>query len=128
MVSVIRFTVLLFECTSSRRIYKSIDRILLLLECTDMDTLAEVLRLLQVMGKRSKFLSQRIPAKDQHLLAQRLTAIAQCWGGKLRPVKMAECLKRKPNVPALFPFQYTDSKARLLTVDTPKASLLEFFL
>lgn len=120
VVSVIRFTVLLFECTSSRRIYKSVDRILSLLESTDMDLLAEVLRLLQVMGKRSKFLSTRIPQKEQHALASRLTAIAQCWGGKLRSVKMADCLKREPKLPLLFPFTYTDSKQRSITVEQPK--------
>ncbi|CDH93242.1 HECT-type E3 ubiquitin transferase [Caenorhabditis elegans] len=119
-VAIVRFTVLLFECTSSRRIYKSVDRILALLESTDMDLLAEVLRLLQVMGKRSKFLSTRIPQKEQHALAQRLTAIAQCWGGKLRTVKMAECLKREPKLPMLFPFTYTDAKQRTIIVEQPK--------
>lgn len=87
-----------------------------------MDLLAEVLRLLQVMGKRSKFLSTRIPQKEQHALAQRLTAIAQCWGGKLRTVKMAECLKREPKLPMLFPFTYTDAKQRTIIVEQPKAS------
>lgn len=119
-ISVVRFTVLLFECTSSRRIYKSVDRILSLLESTDMDVLAEVLRLLQVMGKRSKFLSTRITQKEQQALASRLTAIAQCWGGKLRSVKMADCLKREPKLPVLFPFTYTDSKQRTITVEQPK--------
>lgn len=119
-VSIVRFTVLLFECTSSRRIYKSVDRILALLESTDMDLLAEVLRLLQVMGKRSKFLSTRIPQKEQHALAYRLTAIAQCWGGKLRTVKMAECLKREPKLPSLFPFTYTDAKQRTIVVEQPQ--------
>lgn len=118
-VSIVRFTVLLFECTSSRRIYKSVDRILALLESTDMDLLAEVLRLLQVMGKRSKFLSTRIPQKEQQALAFRLTAIAQCWGGKLRTVKMAECLKRDPKLPQLFPFQYIDAKQRTIIVEQP---------
>ncbi|PIC34687.1 hypothetical protein B9Z55_014266 [Caenorhabditis nigoni] len=119
-VAIIRFTVLLFECTSSRRIYKSVDRILALLESTDMDLLAEVLRLLQVMGKRSKFLSTRIPQKDQQSMANRLTAIAQCWGGKLRTVKMAECLKKDPKLPLLFPFSYTDSKQRTIVVEQPQ--------
>uniref|UniRef100_A0A1I7TFV2 HECT-type E3 ubiquitin transferase n=3 Tax=Caenorhabditis tropicalis TaxID=1561998 RepID=A0A1I7TFV2_9PELO len=119
-ISVIRFTVLLFECTSSRRIYKSVDRIMALLESTDMELLAEVLRLLQVMGKRSKFLSTRIPQKEQHALAHRLTAIAQCWGGKLRTVKMAECLKTEPKLPVLFPFTYIDSKQRTIVVEQPQ--------
>lgn len=119
-VSIVRFTVLLFECTSSRRIYKSVDRIMTLLESTDMDLLGEVLRLLQVMGKRSKFLSTRIPQKEQQALAHRLTAIAQSWSGKLRAVKMAECLKSDPKIPTLFPFTYTDSKQRTIVVEQPK--------
>lgn len=119
-VAIVRFTVLLFECTSSRRIYKSVDRIMALLESTNMDLLGEVLRLLQVMGKRSKFLSTRIPQKEQQALAYRLTAIAQSWGGKLRTVKMAECLKREPKIPTLFPFTYIDSKQRTIVVEQPK--------
>ena len=37
----------------------------------------EVLRLLQIMGKRSKFLTQRLKPEDQTELVQNLTAIAQ---------------------------------------------------
>ncbi|CAD6198666.1 unnamed protein product [Caenorhabditis auriculariae] len=118
-ISVLRFTVLLFESTSSRRVYRSMDRVLALLETQDMEMLADVLRLLQTMGKRSKYLNQRLCPSDQSTLVHSLTAIAQCWGGKLRSVKMAECVKENVNLPALFPFTYTDSFSRLISITKP---------
>ena len=47
------------------------------MDVSDLDVLIEVLRLLQIMGKRSKFLTQRLKPEDQTELVQNLTAIAQ---------------------------------------------------
>ena len=60
-------------------------RILALMDVSDLDVLIEVLRLLQIMGKRSKFLTQRLKPEDQTELVQNLTAIAQVsWERKYR--------------------------------------------
>ncbi|KAK6751843.1 hypothetical protein RB195_003334 [Necator americanus] len=111
-ISILRFTGLLFDCTSTRRIYASTDRIIRLTECTDMDLVSEVLRLLQTISKRSKFLTQRLCPEDQASLVMSLTAMAQCWGGKLRNLKMEDCVRSDVKLPPLFPFTFTDSKAK----------------
>lgn len=111
-ISILRFTGLLFDCTSTRRIYASTDRIIRLTECTDMDLIGEVLRLLQTISKRSKFLTQRLCPEDQASLVMSLTAMAQCWGGKLRNLKMEDCVRSDVKLPPLFPFTFTDSKAK----------------
>ncbi|KAK6054912.1 hypothetical protein COOONC_07583, partial [Cooperia oncophora] len=111
-ISILRFTGLLFDCTSTRRIYASTDRIIRLTECTDMDLVGEVLRLLQTISKRSKFLTQRLCPEDQASLVMSLTAMAQCWGGKLRNLKMEDCVHEDVKLPPLFPFTFTDSKAK----------------
>ncbi|EYC43749.1 hypothetical protein Y032_0481g2245 [Ancylostoma ceylanicum] len=111
-ISILRFTGLLFDCTSTRRIYASTDRIIRLTECTDMDLVSEVLRLLQTISKRSKFLTQRLCPEDQASLVMSLTAMAQCWGGKLRNLKMEDCVRTDVKLPPLFPFTFTDSKAK----------------
>ncbi|KAE9417746.1 hypothetical protein Angca_008412, partial [Angiostrongylus cantonensis] len=111
-ISILRFTGLLFDCTSTRRIYASTDRIIRLTECTDMDLVGEVLRLLQTISKRSKFLTQRLCPEDQSSLVMSLTAMAQCWGGKLRNLKMDDCVRADIKLPSLFPFTFTDSKAK----------------
>ncbi|KAJ1356705.1 hypothetical protein KIN20_014444 [Parelaphostrongylus tenuis] len=111
-ISILRFTGLLFDCTSTRRIYASTDRIIRLTECTDMDLVSEVLRLLQTISKRSKFLTQRLCPEDQSSLVMSLTAMAQCWGGKLRNLKMDDCVRGDIKLPSLFPFTFTDSKAK----------------
>ncbi|VDO32194.1 unnamed protein product [Haemonchus placei] len=111
-ISILRFTGLLFDCTSTRRIYASTDRIIRLTECTDMDLVGEVLRLLQTISKRSKFLTQRLCPEDQASLVMSLTAMAQCWGGKLRNLKMEDCVHSDVKLPPLFPFTFTDSKAK----------------
>ncbi|WKY07279.1 hypothetical protein Q1695_007038 [Nippostrongylus brasiliensis] len=111
-ISILRFTGLLFDCTSTRRIYASTDRIIRLTECTDMDLVGEVLRLLQTISKRSKFLTQRLCPEDQASLVMSLTAMAQCWGGKLRNLKMEDCVHSNVKLPPLFPFTFTDSKAK----------------
>ncbi|PIO65942.1 hypothetical protein TELCIR_12356, partial [Teladorsagia circumcincta] len=87
-------------------------RIIRLTECTDMDLVGEVLRLLQTISKRSKFLTQRLCPEDQASLVMSLTAMAQCWGGKLRNLKMEDCVHKDVKLPPLFPFTFTDSKAK----------------
>ncbi|PAV89438.1 hypothetical protein WR25_24388 [Diploscapter pachys] len=92
-------------------------RILALMDVSDLDVLIEVLRLLQIMGKRSKFLTQRLKPEDQTELVQNLTAIAQCWGGKLRSVKMADCIDEALAQQQLFPFHFIDNKGKSIQVD-----------
>ncbi|VDM69775.1 unnamed protein product [Strongylus vulgaris] len=77
-----------------------------------MDLVSEVLRLLQTISKRSKFLTQRLCPEDQASLVMSLTAMAQCWGGKLRNLKMEDCVRSDVKLPPLFPFTFTDSKAK----------------
>ncbi|XGW27129.1 hypothetical protein V3C99_007605 [Haemonchus contortus] len=132
-ISILRFTGLLFDCTSTRRIYASTDRIIRLTECTDMDLVGEVLRLLQTISKRSKFLTQRLCPEDQASLVMSLTAMAQCWGGKLRNLKMEDCVHSDVKLPPLFPFTFTDSKAKHTmvferhTVDQPLLKVVDEF-
>uniref|UniRef100_A0A158P6V3 HECT-type E3 ubiquitin transferase n=1 Tax=Angiostrongylus cantonensis TaxID=6313 RepID=A0A158P6V3_ANGCA len=126
-ISILRFTGLLFDCTSTRRIYASTDRIIRLTECTDMDLVGEVLRLLQTISKRSKFLTQRLCPEDQSSLVMSLTAMAQCWGGKLRNLKMDDCVRADIKLPSLFPFTFTDSKAKHSMVEQPLLKVVDEF-
>ena len=77
VVSILKFTALLFECTSTRRVYASMDRLLALLDTSDLTIVADVLRLLQTIGKRSKYLPTRLTPEEQQLLVDKLTTIAQ---------------------------------------------------
>ncbi|CAI4227768.1 unnamed protein product [Auanema sp. JU1783] len=109
-IAILRFTSLLFECSSTRRVYSSTERLITLLDCTDLDVVAEVLRLLQTISKRSKYLNQRLSPLDRNKLVQVLTAIAQSWGGKLRSIKMTDCISKEVKVPSLFPLACADNK------------------
>uniref|UniRef100_F1KQ87 Syntaxin-binding protein 5 n=1 Tax=Ascaris suum TaxID=6253 RepID=F1KQ87_ASCSU len=106
VAAVLSFTALLFENTFTRSIYNSVDRLMDLLDSGSMEVVVETLRLLQVISKRSRFISQHLSESQQKQLTMKLTAIVQCWSGKLRNSKMDECCTSEVWSPSLLPICY----------------------
>uniref|UniRef100_A0A914CM31 Uncharacterized protein n=1 Tax=Acrobeloides nanus TaxID=290746 RepID=A0A914CM31_9BILA len=92
LISVLRFTWLLFENSFTRSVYSSMDRLLHLLDCTKMSIVVQALRLLLIISKSSRYISQHMSHDDQQMLSMKLTAITECWNGKhLRNLEMKDC-------------------------------------
>ncbi|VDO17582.1 unnamed protein product [Brugia timori] len=106
VTSVLSFTAMLFENTFTRSVYSSTDRLLNLLDSGNVEIVVETLRLLLVISKRSRFLSQHLSDVQQKKLTVRLSAIAQCWNGKLRSMKMDECCTTNVRPSALLPIGF----------------------
>ncbi|KAL3125374.1 hypothetical protein niasHT_002102 [Heterodera trifolii] len=90
VLSVLRFTSLLFENTFSRSIYASMERLIKLLDCRKMWVLVQVLRLLMIISKSSRFISQHITQESRSKLYTKLMAILEAWNGRLRTVPINE--------------------------------------
>uniref|UniRef100_A0A915E7Q5 UBA domain-containing protein n=1 Tax=Ditylenchus dipsaci TaxID=166011 RepID=A0A915E7Q5_9BILA len=91
VISVLRFTSLLFENSFSRSVYSSMDHLLKLLDCRNMLIVVQTLRLLLVISKSSRYITQHVQHINKRLLYMKLTANTESWTGKLRNVKMSEC-------------------------------------
>lgn len=131
VTSVLSFTAMLFENTFTRSIYSSIDRLLCLLDSGNVEVVVETLRLLLVISKRSRFLSQHLNDIEQKKLIVRLSAIAQCWSGKLRTMKMDECCTVNVRPTALLPIGFqtdTNNIVRTVHLDKSFAAELEHLL
>jgi hypothetical protein len=91
-IVVLRFTALLFDNTFGRSMYNSAEvsddwmnyssifcfqHLLALLDSSTMRVVVEVLRLFYVIGKRTKYVSQKLSENDQKRLTGRLCAIAE---------------------------------------------------
>lgn len=122
VIAILRFTALLFENTSTRSVYASSDRLLSLLDCSNMDIVNEVLRLFLIISKRSHFLRNKLPVAQQITLVSKLTAIAQCWFKRLKSIKMCDVVKEDLQIPALFPFTFEDSNGKEFNIDKPDPS------
>lgn len=77
VLSVLRFTSLLFENTFSRSIYASMEWLLKLLDCRKMWVLVQALRLLMIISKSSRFISQHISPDTRAKLCTKLMAILE---------------------------------------------------
>ncbi|KHN86002.1 E3 ubiquitin-protein ligase HUWE1 [Toxocara canis] len=127
VAAVLSFTALLFENTFTRSIYSSADRLVSLLDSGNMEVVVETLRLLQVISKRSRFLSQHLSEFQQKQLTMKLTAIVQCWSGKLRNSKMDECCASEVWSTPLLPicYQVGNSTKIIRSVQLDKSLALE---
>ncbi|VDK86830.1 unnamed protein product, partial [Litomosoides sigmodontis] len=140
VTSVLSFTAMLFENTFTRSVYNSIDRLLSLLDSGNVEVVVETLRLLLVISKRSRFLSQHLSDIQQKKLTIRLYAIAQacflivvahCWNGKLRSMKMDECCTTNVRPSSLLPIGFqtdTNNVVRSIHLDKSFAVELEHLL
>uniref|UniRef100_A0A1I8EIK7 HECT-type E3 ubiquitin transferase n=1 Tax=Wuchereria bancrofti TaxID=6293 RepID=A0A1I8EIK7_WUCBA len=131
VTSVLSFTAMLFENTFTRSVYSSTDRLLNLLDSGNVEIVVETLRLLLVISKRSRFLSQHLSDVQQKKLTVRLSAIAQCWNGKLRSMKMDECCTTNVRPSALLPIGFqtdTNNLVRSVHLDKSFAAELEHLL
>jgi hypothetical protein len=77
--SVLRFSSLLFENTFSRSIFPSTDKVLRLLETTNLDVLLCVLRFLFVVSKHSDFLDRYSRKYDISPLRVYIKSIVEAW-------------------------------------------------
>ncbi|VDN03027.1 unnamed protein product [Thelazia callipaeda] len=116
VTSVLSFTALLFENTFTRAVYSSTDRLLKLLDSGNIEIVVEALRLFLVISKRSRFLSQHLSDVQQKNLTFRLSAIAQCWNGKLKSIKMDECCTTNIRPSALLPIGFQADTSILVRV------------
>ncbi|MCP9265605.1 E3 ubiquitin-protein ligase huwe1 [Dirofilaria immitis] len=117
VTSVLSFTAMLFENTFTRSVYSSTDRLLNLLDSGNVEVVVETLRLLLVISKRSRFLSQHLSDVQQKnslfdfpLLLSGFNLSYknnfQCWNGKLRNMKMDECCTTNVRPSALLPIGF----------------------
>ncbi|EJW85523.1 WWE domain-containing protein, partial [Wuchereria bancrofti] len=116
VTSVLSFTAMLFENTFTRSVYSSTDRLLNLLDSGNVEIVVETLRLLLVITEK---------------LTVRLSAIAQCWNGKLRSMKMDECCTTNVRPSALLPIGFqtdTNNLVRSVHLDKSFAAELEHLL
>lgn len=94
VVSILKFTSLLFENCFTRSVYSSMDvslqlsskrsqqtgafqRLMKLLESRKMHIVAHTLRLLLIVSKSSRFISQHVPQEQRNTLYTKLTAIIE---------------------------------------------------
>ncbi|KAL7072127.1 hypothetical protein ACQ4LE_008758 [Meloidogyne hapla] len=90
LISVLRFTSLLFENTFGRSIYSSMDRLIKLLDSRKIWIVVATLRLLMVVSKCSRFITQHLNSDVRLELYNKLMAILEVWAGKLRLTPFAE--------------------------------------
>uniref|UniRef100_A0A915NDM5 DUF908 domain-containing protein n=1 Tax=Meloidogyne javanica TaxID=6303 RepID=A0A915NDM5_MELJA len=90
IISVLRFTSLLFENTFGRSIYCSMDRLIKLLDSRKIWIVVATLRLLMVVSKCSRFITQHLNSDVRLELYGKLMAILEIWAGKLRLTPFAE--------------------------------------
>jgi hypothetical protein len=77
LVSVLRFTSLLFENTFSRSIYSSMERLVKLLDSNKSWVVVQTLRLIMVISKSSRFISQHLTSELRSEIYNKLTAILE---------------------------------------------------
>ncbi|KAI1715515.1 E3 ubiquitin-protein ligase [Ditylenchus destructor] len=98
VISIMRFTSLLFENSFSRSVYSSMERLLRLLDSRNMLIVVQVLRLLHIISKSSRYITQHVQHTEKRVLYMKLTANIECWGGKLRNIKMSDfCVENPEN-------------------------------
>ncbi|XP_028966633.1 E3 ubiquitin-protein ligase HUWE1 [Galendromus occidentalis] len=95
LLAILQFTALLIEHSFSRHLYNSMEYLTQLLSSSDMQTVLDVLNLLYVFSKRSNFITRLCAERRQYLL-DRLTHLADNWGGKENGFGLAECCRPAP--------------------------------
>ena len=79
IISVLRFTSLLFENTFGRSIYCSMDRLIKLLDSRKIWIVVATLRLLMVVSKCSRFITQHLNSDVRLELYGKLMAILEVY-------------------------------------------------
>ncbi|OQR79954.1 E3 ubiquitin-protein ligase HUWE1-like [Tropilaelaps mercedesae] len=92
LIAILQFTALLIEHSFSRHLYNSMEHLTRLLASSDMRTVLAVLNLLYVFSKRSNFIT-RLCAQRRQLLLDRLTYLAENWGGRENGFGLADCCR-----------------------------------
>jgi len=92
---ILNFTTLLIEHSFSRHLYNSIDHLTILLSSTCMRMVLDVLQVLFMFSKRSNFLT-RLSEERREGLLERLSYLADSWGGKEAGFGLAACCKDLP--------------------------------
>lgn len=77
LISVLRFTSLLFENTFGRSIYNSVDRLIKLLDSRKIWVVVATLRLIMVISKCSRFITQHLHGDVRLELYNKLMAILE---------------------------------------------------
>ena len=126
-IEVIQFTRLLVEYSCSRHIYNSIESVLDLLLATDFNVILPVLNLLYIFAKRSNYLG-RMNLKYRESLCERLSILAEDWGGKDNGMALVDCCSSSssnPNtssnpVPSVLNVRYEIADGEnIIAVDIP---------
>lgn len=74
-------------------------RLIALLDASDLSVVVSVLNLLYVIAKRSNFLT-RIPNNQRQQLIERLNILAESWGGKENGFSLADCCQESTALPS----------------------------
>ncbi|XP_078001474.1 E3 ubiquitin-protein ligase HUWE1-like [Glandiceps talaboti] len=88
--SMLYFTALLIEHSFSRHLYNSMEHLTTLLSSSHMQTVLAVLNLVYVFSKRSNFII-KLAADKRAALLNRLSDLAESWGGKDNGFGLAQC-------------------------------------
>nr|XP_006822183.1 PREDICTED: E3 ubiquitin-protein ligase HUWE1-like [Saccoglossus kowalevskii] len=113
--SMLYFTALLIEHSFSRHLYNSMEHLTALLSSSDMHTVLAVLNLVYVFSKRSNFIV-KLAADKRAALLNRLSFLAESWGGKDNGFGLAQCcqdlpIEEYPNSATTLHFEfYTECK------------------
>lgn len=103
---ILGFTTLLIEHSFSRHLYNSIEHLTTLLQSVNMEIVLSVLNLLYMFSKRSNFIS-RLNTTKRTTLLNRLSFIAESWGGKEYGFGLADCCLEGVEIPsAISSFYY----------------------
>lgn len=123
--SILNFTALLVEYSCSRHIYPSIEHVLNFLLAKDYSIILSVLNLLYVFAKRSNFLT-RISSQNRLKLKERLSVLAEDWGGKTNGMALVDCcdpsIKTKNPKCCSVRYQIAEDD-NIISIDIPDVSL-----
>ena len=130
VVMVVRFTSLPIEHSYARHVYNSVEHLLSLMNCSDMDVVLHVLNVFYVFGKRSNFLS-RLYARLKSNLSTGLEHMGRTWGGRENGFGLADCCKHRdlkhfPATATSVVFEYSlqeDSNSETMTAPSRQLQL-----
>lgn len=115
---ILGFTTLLIEHSFSRHLYNSIEHLTTLLQSVNMEIVLSVLNLLYMFSKRSNFIS-RLNIVKRSTLLNRLSFIAESWGGKEYGFSLADCCLNGVDVPSAvssFYYEYYSEKGEMISL------------
>lgn len=106
VTAILQFTSYLFENTFSRSIYSSMDQLIKLLDSNKIFIVVKTLRLIMVISKSSRFITQHLDSEMRKDIYNSLTALLDAWNGKLRSMSFVEfCSENFTLPPSLLTVQ-----------------------